>query len=78
MCEKSFQNLKELLSSASILTLPKKHVSFTIFCDIFGVGLGAMLMQKGKVIAYTSHHLKTRDKNYPTHDLELATMVFLL
>ena len=77
-CEESFQKLKTLLTSAPVLTLPEEGVDFTLYCDASGVGLGGVLMQKGKVIAYAFRQLKSHEKNYPTHDLELAVVVFVL
>ena len=77
-CEESFQKLKTLLTSAPMLTLPEEGVDFTVYCDASGVGLGGVLMQKGKVIAYASRQLKSHEKNYPSHDLELAAVVFVL
>ena len=50
----------------------------TIYCDASRVGLGFVLMQGGKVIAYESRKLKVHEKNYPTHDLELAAVVFAM
>ena len=49
---------------------------YVVYCDASRVGLGCVLMQEGKVIAYASKPLKVLKKNYPTHDLELAAMVF--
>jgi len=77
-CEESFQKLKTLLTSAPVLTLLEEGVDFTVYCDASGVGLGGVLMQKGKVIVYASRQLKSHEKNYPTHDLELAGLVFVL
>ena len=77
-CEESFQKLKTLLTSAPVLTLPEEGVDFTVYCDASGIGLGGVLMQKGKVIAYASRQLKSHEKNYPTHDLELAAVVVVL
>ena len=77
-CEESFQKLKTLLTSAPVLTLPEEGVDFTVYCDASGVGLGGVLMQKGKVIAYAFRQLKYHEKNYPTHDLKLAAVVFVL
>ncbi|MCF8701934.1 hypothetical protein L3054_11165, partial [Corynebacterium sp. MC-10] len=77
-CEASFQKLKSLLTSAPILTLPETGVDFTVYCDASRVGLGGVLMQKGKVIAYASRQLKVHEKNYSTHDLELAAVIFVL
>ena len=76
--EKSFQELKTRLTSASILTLPDGVDGFVVYCDALRVGLGCVLMQKGKVIAYASRQLKPHEKNYPTYDLELAVVVFAL
>ena len=77
-CEKSFQELKDRLTSAPVLTLPKSGENYTVYCDASRVGLGCVLMQAGKVIAYASRQLKVHEKNYPTHDLELAAVVFAL
>ncbi|XP_073030793.1 uncharacterized protein [Primulina eburnea] len=77
-CEKSFQTLKEKLASTPVLVLPTEDKSFTIYSDASKEGLGCVLMQEGRVIAYASRQLKPYDKNYPTHDLELAAVVFAL
>ena len=77
-CEESFQELKQRLASAPILTIPTQDGKFTIYSDASKVGLRAVLMQDGKVVAYASQQLKDHKKNYPTHDLELATVVFAL
>ena len=77
-CEQSFPKLKTLFTSAIVLTLPEEGVDFTVYCDASGVSLGGVLMQKGKVIAYDSRQLKSHENNYPTHDLELAAVVFVL
>ncbi|KAH0669442.1 hypothetical protein KY285_023604 [Solanum tuberosum] len=77
-CEKSFQELKDKLTSAPMLTLPKGTNGFVVYCDTSRVGLGCVLMQYGKVIAYASRQLKVHEKNYLTHDLELAAVVFAL
>ena len=61
-----------------MLTLPKCSENYTIYCDASRVGLGCVLMQAGKVIDYASRQLKLHEKNYPTHDLELAVVVFAL
>ncbi|WMV45916.1 hypothetical protein MTR67_039301, partial [Solanum verrucosum] len=71
-CEESFQTLKERLVSAPILSLPDGLEGFVVYCDASRIGLGCVLMQSGKVIAYASRQLKVHEKNYPTHDLELA------
>ncbi|WMV41066.1 hypothetical protein MTR67_034451, partial [Solanum verrucosum] len=66
------QNLKDKLTSTSVLTLPEGTNGFVVYCDASRVGLGCVLMQHGKVIAYASRQFKVYEKNYPTHDLELA------
>ncbi|GKD96475.1 putative reverse transcriptase domain-containing protein, partial [Tanacetum coccineum] len=68
----SFQLLKQKLCSAPILALPKGSEDFIIYCDALIKGLGAVLMQREKVIAYASSQLKIHEKNYTTHDLELG------
>lgn len=77
-CEKSFQELKTRVTTAPIFTLLDGTKNFVIYCDASRVGLGYVLMQRGKEIAYASRQLKTHEKNYPTHDLELAAVVFAL
>ncbi|WMV30700.1 hypothetical protein MTR67_024085, partial [Solanum verrucosum] len=71
-CEKSFQKLKKRLTTALILTLLESTQGFVVYCDASRVGLCFVLMQNGKVIPYVSRQLKVHEKNYPTHDLELA------
>ena len=61
-----------------ILTISEGEDGFVIYCDASSQGLGAVLMQHGRVITYASHQLKDYEKNYPTHDLELAVVVFAL
>ena len=77
-CEKSFAELKTRLTTAPVLTLPKGSDGYVIYCNASRVGLGCVLMQRDKVISYASRKLKVHEKNYPTHDLELAAMVFAL
>ena len=60
------------------ITLPKYCENYTVYCDASRVGLGCVLMQAGKVIAYASRQLKIHEKNYPTHNLELAAVVFAM
>ena len=76
--ESAFHELKTRLTTAPILTLPSGTENFMIFSDASYKGLGCVLMQNGKVIAYASRQLKPHEKNYPTHDLELAAVVFAL
>ncbi|GKD67155.1 putative reverse transcriptase domain-containing protein [Tanacetum coccineum] len=70
--ETAFQLLKQKLCSAPILALPKGSKDFIVYCDASIKGLGAVLMQREKVIAYASRQLKIHEKNYTTHDLELG------
>ena len=70
--------LKALLTEAPILVQPELGKEFVIFSDASLNGLGCVLIQEGKVIAYASRQLKPHEKNYPTHDLELAAIVFAL
>ncbi|KAH9705011.1 Endonuclease [Citrus sinensis] len=77
-CEKSFQELKACLTSAPVLTLPSGNEGFVVYSDASRQGLGCVLMQHGKVVAYASRQLKKHEQNYPTHDLELAAVVFAL
>jgi len=76
--EKTFSNLKDLLTHAPVLSLPEGDNDFSIYSNPFGLGLGCVLMQHGKVIAYALRQLTEYEKNYPTHDLELATVIFSL
>ncbi|PKA51592.1 putative mitochondrial protein [Apostasia shenzhenica] len=77
-CEKRLQELKIRLTSAPILTIPSGSKGFVIYNDASQQGLGCVLMQYGKVIAYASRQLKGYEQNYSIHDLELATVVFAL
>ncbi|GJW76335.1 putative reverse transcriptase domain-containing protein [Tanacetum coccineum] len=76
--EAAFQLLKKKLCSAPILALPEGSEDFIVYCDASIKGLGAVLMQREKVIAYASRQLKIHEKNYTTHDLELGAVVFAL
>jgi len=77
-CENSFQELKKRLTISPVLALPDPTGHFVIFCDASKMGLGCVLMQDRKVVAYSSRQLRKHDKNYLTHDLELAAIVFAL
>ncbi|GJR36875.1 putative reverse transcriptase domain-containing protein [Tanacetum coccineum] len=76
--ETAFQLLKQKLCVAPILALPEGSDDFVVYCDASIKGLGAVLMQRMKVIAYASRQLKIHEKNYTTHDLELGAVVFAL
>jgi hypothetical protein len=77
-CQKSFETLKEKLTTAPVLILPDVHKSFLVYCDASYNRLGCVLMQEGRVVAYSSWQLKIHGKNYPTHDMELAVVVHAL
>ncbi|GJX75400.1 retrovirus-related pol polyprotein from transposon 17.6, partial [Tanacetum coccineum] len=67
--ENAFQLIKQKLCSAPILALPERSEDFVVYCDASHKGLGDVLMQRKKVIAYASRQLKVHEKNYTTHDL---------
>jgi len=77
-CENSFQELKKRLTTSPVLALPDPTRYFVIFYDASKIGLGCVLMQDRRVVAYASRQLRTHEKNYSTHDLELAVIVFAL
>ncbi|GJV70265.1 putative reverse transcriptase domain-containing protein [Tanacetum coccineum] len=75
------ENFSKIAKSLTILTqksLPDGPEDFVVYCDASGLGLGCVLMQRGKVIAYAFRQLKIHEKNYTTHDLELGAVVFAL
>jgi len=74
----AFEELRRRLCDAPVLTLPDGTEGFVVYCDASKVGLGAVLMQNNKVVAYASRQLKPSEENYPTHDLELGAVVFAL
>lgn len=76
--EKAFGTLTEKLCNAPVLTLPEGTEDFVVYSDASNKGLGYILMQRGKVIAYASRQLKEPETRYATHDLELAAIVFAL
>jgi hypothetical protein len=74
----NFEELKKRLTSAPVLIQPDITKTFDIYCDSSRQGLGCVLMQDGKVVSYASCQLRKHEENYPTHDLELATIVHAL
>ncbi|CAA7021303.1 unnamed protein product [Microthlaspi erraticum] len=76
--ECAFAELKEALTKAPILTLPEPGKPYVVYTDASRIGLGCVLMQEEKVIAYASRQLRKHEENYPTHDLEMAAVVFAL
>ncbi|WVZ80915.1 hypothetical protein U9M48_028350 [Paspalum notatum var. saurae] len=77
-CEEAFTSLKKSLTSAPVLAQPDVTKPFDVYCDASGNGLGCVLMQDGRVIAYASRQLRKHEANYATHDLELAAVVHAL
>ena len=69
---------KDRVTSAPVLTLSEGTKGFVVYCDASRVGLGCVIMQHGKMIAYASRQLKVHERNNPTHVLELAIVVFAL
>jgi hypothetical protein len=77
-CEDAFHTLRQHLTTAPVLAQPDSSKPFDVYCDASGTGLGCVLMQDNRVIAYTSRALRPHEQNYPTHDLELAAVVHAL
>jgi hypothetical protein len=77
-CTEAFQNLKELLTTTPILKVPDMDKEFLVCTDTSKEGLGRVLMQDGRVIAYISRKLRKHEENYATHDLELLAIVYAL
>jgi hypothetical protein len=77
-CEDAFHTLRQHLTTAPVLAQPNISKTFDVYCDASGIGLGCVLMQDNRVIAYASRALRPHEQNYPTHDLELAAVVHTL
>jgi hypothetical protein len=77
-CEEAFHTVRAQLTTAPVLSQPNNTKSFDIYCDASGTDLGCVLMQDNRVIAYASRALRPHEKNYPTHDLELAAVIHAL
>ena len=77
-CKKAFQELKRRLTTAPILIVAERTQRYTVYCDASKAGLGCVLMQSRKVAASGFRQLKNYEQNYPTHDIELAAIVFAL
>ena len=77
-CQKSMDELKRRLTIAPVLTLPNDSSDYVIYSDVSLKGMGCVLMQNKQIISYLSRQLKSHERNYSTHDLELATVVFVL
>ncbi|CAA7017899.1 unnamed protein product [Microthlaspi erraticum] len=77
-CEESFSQLKEMLTTTPVLALPEPGKPYMVYTDASGIGLGCVLMQEGRVIAYASRQWQGSERNRPTHDLELGAVIFAL
>lgn len=77
-CEKRFQELKRMLTSASVLILSNSNESFVMYCDASKIGFGGVCMHNGQLVVYASRQLKVHGRNYPTNDFEYASVVFVL
>jgi hypothetical protein len=77
-CKDAFHTLRQHLTTAPVLAQPDNSKPFDVYCDASGTGLGCVLMQDNRVIAYASRALRPHEQNYPTHDLELAAVVHAL
>jgi hypothetical protein len=77
-CEDAFHTLRQQLTTAPVLAQPDNTKPFEVYCDASGTGLGCVLMQDNRVIAYASQALRPHEQKYPTHDLELADVVHAL
>jgi hypothetical protein len=77
-CEKAFHNLRQHLTTAPVLAQSDNSKSYDVYCDALDTGLGCVLMQDNRVIAYASRALRPLELNYPTHDLELAAVIHAL
>jgi hypothetical protein len=77
-CEEAFHTLRKLLTTTPVLAQPDNTQPFDVYCDASRTGLGCVLMQNNRVIAYASWALRNHEQNYPAHDLELATVIHAL
>jgi hypothetical protein len=77
-CNEAFLTLKKLLTTSPMLARLDIGKSFDIYCDTSGIRLRCVLMQEGRVNSYSSRQLRRHEEHYPTHDLELATIMMAL
>ena len=77
-CEEAFQEVKRRLTTTLILIVSDRGQGYAMYCDASKDGLGCVLMPSERVVAYDSRWLKNHEQNYPTHDMELAAVVFTL
>jgi hypothetical protein len=77
-CDEAFLTSKKLLTTSPVLAQPNIAKEFDVYYDASGTGLRCVLMQEGRMISYSSRQMRCHEEHYPTHDLELATIVMAL
>eukprot|EP00253_Pinus_taeda_P011178 PITA_11178 len=77
-CQKSFEQLKHLLTTAPILRIVDPDKDYVVCTDASKEGVGGVLMQEGRVVAYESRKLKEHEQKYSTYDLELTAVIHAL
>ena len=77
-CQQSFERLKQLITSAPVLSIADPNKDYVVCTDASGEGVGGVLMQEGKVIAYESRKLKENEQKYSAYDLELVVVIHAL
>jgi hypothetical protein len=77
-CQEACEALKKKLTTAPVLILHDVHKPFSLYCNASYTKFGCVIMQEGRVVAYSSRQLKIHENNYSTHDLELAAAVHAL
>jgi len=77
-CDEAFHTLRAHLTTTPVLAQPDNNKPYDVYCDASGTGLGCVLMQDNRVIAYASRALRPHELNYPTNDLELAAVIHAL
>lgn len=75
-CKQTFEELKRRLTTTLVLALLETHKPFMAYSATSKYGLGCVLMQEGMLVGFASRQLKDHEKNYPTHDMELAALVY--
>jgi hypothetical protein len=78
VCDEAFKNMKKLLTTSPVLAQPDTDKTFDVYCDASDTGLGGVLMLEDRVILYSSRQIRRHEEHYPTHDLELASVVMAL
>jgi hypothetical protein len=77
-CDEAFKHLKKLLTTSTVLAQPDTTKPFDVYCDASRTGIGGFLTQEGRVISYSSRHVRRHEEHYPTHDLVSPAVVMAL